>query len=154
MTFRLGTSSKARLALVHPHLRQLVERAILVTEIDFTVSEGIRTLERQRQLVAAGASQTLRSRHLTGHAVDLAPLLDGHVRWDWPLCFKVADAMRLASLELGIPIEWGGAWDRRLKDFDDAEHAQDDYLEARRKAGKRPFLDGPHFQLPWQDYPS
>lgn len=151
--FRLGTSSRNRLKGVHADLVAVVERAIQLTEVDFTVSEGRRTLDRQRQLVAKGASQTLRSRHLTGHAVDLVALLDGQVRWDWPLYDKIAEAMHAASAELGIPVEWGAAWGRPLKDWPSSEAAHEDYVAFKRRQGKRPFLDGPHFQLTWRDYP-
>lgn len=127
MTFALGQRSLDRLKGVHPDLVKVVKRAIQLTPIDFTVTEGLRTTERQKQLVAAGASQTMKSRHITGHAVDLAALVDGEVRWDWPLYAKIAKAMKDAATELGVPIEWGGDW-KTLK-------------------------DGPHFQLTWKAYP-
>lgn len=125
--FVLGSRSLKMLTGVHPDLVKVVKRAIEITEIDFTVTEGLRTVARQRQLVAAGASQTMKSRHITGHAVDLAALVAGKVRWHWPLYAKLADAMKRAATEVGVPIEWGGDW-RTLK-------------------------DGPHFQLPWSKYP-
>jgi peptidoglycan L-alanyl-D-glutamate endopeptidase CwlK len=124
--FKLGTRSRARLIDVHPDLVRVVERAIQLTPVDFTVLEGRRTPDRQAQLVTAGASQTMNSRHLTGHAVDLGAWIDGEVRWDWPLYYKIADAMKKAAHELDVPLEWGGDWK---------------------------FKDGPHFQLPWKDYP-
>jgi len=127
MTYQLGQQSRARLSKVHPDLQRVVERAIQITEVDFCVLEGIRTKARQQELVAAGASQTLNSRHITGHAVDLGAMLDGVVRWDWPLYYKVADAMKQAAAELSLPLEWGGDW--------------------------RNFKDGPHFQLPREEYP-
>ena len=83
--FILGVRSKMNLRGVHPHLVDVVNRAIKLSDVDFTVTEGIRSLERQKQLVAAGASKTLNSRHLTGHAVDLAAVVGGKVRWDWEL---------------------------------------------------------------------
>jgi len=126
MTFALGAKSLARLEGVHPDLVRVVKRAIEITPVDFTVTEGLRTVERQRALVAAGASQTMKSRHITGHAVDLAALVLGEVRWDWPLYAKLAGAMKAAAKELAIPLEWGGDW--KMK-------------------------DGPHFQLPWANYP-
>lgn len=126
MTFVLGAKSLARLEGVHPDLVRVVKRAIEITPIDFTVTEGLRTVERQRALVAAGASQTMKSRHITGHAVDLAAIVMGEVRWDWPLYAKLAGAMKAAARELAIPLEWGGDW--KMK-------------------------DGPHFQLPWANYP-
>lgn len=127
MTFVLGARSLQRLEGVHEDLVAVVRRAIELTEIDFTVTEGLRTKKRQAELVAAGASQTLNSRHLTGHAVDLAALLGGKVRWDWPLYTKLSKAMKAAAAEKGVPIEWGGDW--------------------------KTFKDGPHFQLPWKAYP-
>ncbi len=127
MTYTLSKKSKGRLAGVHPDLAKVVERAIEITEIDFAVLEGVRSKTRQEQLVKAGASQTMRSRHLTGHAVDLGAYVAGSVRWDWPLYHKLAVAVKQAAAELQIPIEWGGDWTT--------------------------FKDGPHWQLPWKDYP-
>lgn len=127
MTFSLSTRSKSRLMGVHDDLVRVVELAIAISPIDFAVLEGIRTKERQEELLAAGASRTMRSRHLTGHAVDLGALVKGELRWDWPLYPKLATAMKGAALKLNVPLEWGGDW--------------------------RTFRDGPHFQLPWKEYP-
>ena len=127
MTFKLGKRSQERLVGVHPDLVRVVERAITLTTVDFTVLEGLRTSERQAQLVKAGASQTMNSRHLTGHAVDLGAWVGGQVRWDWPLYHKIAKAMKMAASDLEIAIEWGGDW--------------------------QSFPDGPHWQLPWKEYP-
>jgi peptidoglycan L-alanyl-D-glutamate endopeptidase CwlK len=127
MSFVLGSRSLSRLEGVHPDLVKVVLRAIQITEVDFTVLEGLRTKERQKKLVASGASKTMNSRHLTGHAVDLGAYVDGEVRWDWPLYYKIADAMKRASVEVGVPIEWGGDW--------------------------KSFRDGPHYQLPRKKYP-
>ena len=126
--FALSQRSLQRLNGVHPDLVSVVQRAIELTAIDFTILEGVRTVARQQQLVASGASQTMNSRHITGHAVDLGAILDGELRWDWPLYYQLADAMKAAASELGIPIEWGGDW--------------------------QSFPDGPHFQLPWSLYPA
>ena len=127
MAFVLGQRSLDRLNGVHPDLVKVVKRAIQLTPVDFTVLEGLRTVERQKQLVAQGASKTMKSRHITGHAVDLAPVIDGEVRWDWPLYKQIAPAVKQAAKEVGVPIEWGGDWLR--------------------------FKDGPHWQLPWRKYP-
>ena len=126
--FRLSQRSKDRLEGVHDDLVKIVERAIEITSVDFGVSEGLRTRERQEQLVAKGASQTMNSRHLTGHAVDLVAYIGSQVAWDWPLYHKIAHAMKEAASELDIPLEWGGDW--------------------------RTFPDGPHFQLPRASYPA
>lgn len=127
MAFKLGPTSLLRLEGVHPDLVKVVERAIQLTEVDFTVLEGLRTKERQAELLKAGATTTMNSRHLTGHAVDLGALVGGKVRWDWPLYYKIAEAVKAAAKELDIPIEWGGDWKK--------------------------FKDGPHWQLPWKEYP-
>lgn len=127
MGYVLGTRSLDKLKGVHPDLIRVVHRAIGISAIDFTVTEGLRTLARQKQLMAAGATRTLNSRHITGHATDLAALVGGTVRWDWPLYAKLAIAMKTAAKDLGIPIEWGGDW--------------------------KSFKDGPHFQLPFNKYP-
>ena len=126
MSFTLSQKSLDRLSGVHPDLVSVVKRAIELTDVDFAVLEGVRSKVRQEQLVAAGASKTMKSRHITGHAVDLGAMVSGTVRWDWPLYFKVADAMKKAAAELGTPLEWGGDWKR--------------------------FKDGPHFQLPFKEY--
>jgi len=126
-TFTLGSKSKGKLIGVHPDLVAVVERAIEIsTKQDFTVLEGLRTKERQRQLVRDGKSQTMNSRHLTGHAVDLAPVVNGSISWDWDYYWELERVMKQASKELGVPIEWGGDWTT--------------------------FKDGPHWQLPWNRY--
>lgn len=125
--YSLGPRSKQRLRGVHPDLVKVVERAIKITEVDFTVLEGLRTPERQKALVEAGASQTLNSRHLTGHAVDLGAWVGDEVRWDWPLYHKIAAAMKEAARLEGVKIVWGGDWKR--------------------------FADGPHFELDRKAYP-
>lgn len=118
MAFKLGKKSLERLQGVHPDLIAVVKLAITKTPIDFTVLEGLRTQERQKQLVASGASKTMNSRHLTGHAVDLAPL---PIDWDNRDAFKtVSTAMKAAAEELGIKIEWGGDF----KTFSDMPHYQ------------------------------
>lgn len=128
MQFELGAVSRRRLADVHADLRRVVERAIALSDVDFRVLEGMRTRARQRALVAAGASRTMNSRHLTGHAVDLGALVGGRIAWDWPLYGRIARAMKQAAEELGVPIVWGGDWPR--------------------------FRDGPHFELQRAAYPA
>lgn len=127
MAFVLGQRSLDRLKGVHPDLVKVVKRAIEITPIDFTVLEGLRTVERQKKLVAQGASKTMKSRHITGHAVDIAPFVNGEIRWDWPLYHKLAPAMKQAAKELNVPIIWGGSW--------------------------RTFKDGPHWELDRKKYP-
>jgi len=124
MAYQLGTRSRQRLSGVHPDLVAVVKRAIQITEQDFAVLEGIRNINRQRDLFKAGKSTTMNSRHLTGHAVDLAPW---PISWGWEGFYPIADAMKQAAEELDIDLEWGGDW--------------------------KSFPDGPHFQLSRKTYP-
>lgn len=132
MPFVLGTKSRKMLQGVHPDLVRVVERAIQVTDTDFTVLEGVRSIETQKKYVASGASTTMNSRHLKApngyaHAVDLGALVGGKINWSWPLYHKIAAAMKQAARELGVELVWGGDW--------------------------RTFKDGPHFELSWKKYP-
>ena len=113
--FQLSKHSLGRLAGVHPDLVRVIKRAIEITEVDFGITEGLRSLERQKACLAAGKSWTLHSRHLTGHAVDVDAFVSGEIRWEWPLFEKIAAAMKGAASELGISIVWGGDW-QTLKD--------------------------------------
>ena len=97
MSFRLSTRSRRVLQGVHPDLVAVVEAAIGRTPVDFMVTEGLRSPDRQAALVRAGASRTLNSRHLTGHAVDVAAWVEGQVRWDWPLYPRIAEAFKAAA---------------------------------------------------------
>lgn len=126
--FNLSNRSLKNLEGVHKDLVAVVMRAIEITEVDFGVIEGVRTLSKQRKLYDQGATTTMNSRHLTGHAVDLVAYIGRDVRWDWPLYDKIAAAMKRAAFEVGVNIEWGGDW--------------------------KSFKDGPHFQLSWKEYPA
>lgn len=117
----LTLRDRERLKGVHLKLVAVVEKAKEISPHDFIVTEGLRTPERQKELFEARATQTLNSRHLTGHAVDLAVLVGKEVRWDWPLYAALGRAMKEAAAELSVPIVWGGDW--------------------------RTFKDGPHFEL-------
>ena len=143
MAFKLSKKSMDKMIGIHPDLAMVVNRAISHTTVDFTVLEGLRSQDRQRQLVKAGASKTMDSRHLTGHAVDLGAWIGGSVRWDWPLYLKIAEAMRTASIELSRPIRWGGTWGL-LSDIDGP--ITNEILHKK-------FPDGPHFELPRAQYP-
>lgn len=122
--YSLSFRSRQKLSGVHPDLVAVVKRAIEITKQDFSVIEGIRSVERQRELLKSGASTTMNSRHITGHAVDLAPY---PVSWDWEYFYPMADAMKQAAEELDVDLEWGGDW--------------------------KTFKDGPHFQLSRKSYP-
>jgi peptidoglycan L-alanyl-D-glutamate endopeptidase CwlK len=132
MTITLGARSLERLEGAHPDLRKVAIRAAAIADIDFTVLEVLRTPARQKQLVAQGASKTMKSRHLPAadgksRAMDIAPLIGGKVSWDWPLYYRLAKIVKKAAADVGVPIEWGGDW--------------------------RSFKDGPHWQLPWGTHP-
>ena len=124
MTYRLSNKSLQKLDGVHPDMVAVVKLAISITGQDFSVGEGLRSVSRQKELVATGKSTTMNSRHITGHAVDLFPY---PLSWDWEYFYPIADAMKAAAKELKIDLEWGGDW--------------------------KSFPDGPHFQLSWEGYP-
>jgi peptidoglycan L-alanyl-D-glutamate endopeptidase CwlK len=129
----LDKTSEQKLAGVHPDLVRIIRRAAKLTSLDFRVIEGPRTLERQKQLLKIGATKTLNSRHLkagklnVSHAVDVVPMVNGKVSWDWPLYHKLAPIIKAAAKAESVPLEWGGDW--------------------------RTFKDGPHWQLPFASYP-
>lgn len=131
---KLNSRSEKNLVGVHEHLIRVVRHAAEITSVNFIVTEGVRTVKRQKELVAKGASQTMMSRHIIENnksgfacAVDLAAVVGSEVRWDWPLYERLAVAMKMSAKIIGVPIEWGGDWTS--------------------------FRDGPHFQLPWTTYP-
>lgn len=150
MSYRLSSKSETNLVGVHPGLIATVRRAILITEIDFAVHDGLRALEEQKRLVATGASRTLESHHLTGDAVDLVPRVGGRLRWEHALCNEVARAMLEASGQLGVRLVWGRVWDSEIVELDpdDFEGERALYVERyQRIHGKKkwPLDDGPHF---------
>jgi len=120
--FKLSDKSLRRLEGVHPDLVKVVKRAIEITPVDFVVVEGLRTKSRQAYLLDAGKSRTMNSYHLTGHAVDIAPIVDGKVSWDWKFFHPMANAMKQAASELDVKLTWGGDW----KTFPDGPHFQID----------------------------
>lgn len=128
MPFALSAADEKKLVGVHPQLAAVIRRAATTSSIRFKVLEGPRSVDRQRDLVRRGASKTMNSRHLTGHAVDIAPMDEvGNVSWDWPLYHKLASVVKAAAKALKVPIEWGGDW--------------------------KSFKDGPHWQLPFAQFP-
>ena len=148
MAFKLSQRSLGRLDGVKPKLHSVVAHAITVTNIDFGVICGLRDLKTQEDLVARGASQTMKSKHLTGDAVDLMAYQDGEPCWEIQVYDEIADAMKEAAVRTGTKIRWGAAW--QIDDFRDwegtAEEAMNAYIDLRRSQGRRPFIDGPHFE--------
>lgn len=124
----LTSRDLSRLNGVHPDLVRVIKRAATMSPITFVVLEGVRTIERQRELMAKGATTTMNSRHLTGHAVDVAPMVGTEIRWDWPLYYELAKVIKAAAKLEKVVIEWGGDWSK--------------------------FKDGPHWQLPHNLYPA
>jgi peptidoglycan L-alanyl-D-glutamate endopeptidase CwlK len=135
--FSFGARSKRNLTGVNADLVRVATRALELSPIDFTVTEGLRTVTRQRALVKSGASKTMNSRHITGHAIDVAPWVGGTIRWDWPLFIPIATAFQQAAEELKINIRWGGTW--KL-----LNHSGTPSIAGLHKS----FPDGPHFELP------
>lgn len=126
--FKFSQRSENNLKGVNPDLVKIVRRALQLSPVDFGITEGLRTVERQRQLVAAGKSQTMNSRHISGYAVDVFAYPTSAGSWEWKYYEQIATAFKQAAKELNIPVEWGGDW-KTLK-------------------------DGPHFQLPHAKYPA
>lgn len=127
MTFKFSQRSENNLRGVNADLVSLARIALSLTSVDFGITEGLRTVTRQKELVAEGKSQTMNSRHLTGHALDVVAYIGKDISWDWKYYEQIAKAFKRASQQTGIPVEWGGDW-KTLK-------------------------DGPHFQLPFAQYP-
>jgi len=149
MTYKLGNRSNEKLEGVDPRLQTVVRSAIVRSEQDFSVICGLRTRKEQQALVAKGASQTMKSKHLGGFAVDLMAYIDGGGRWELNLYDSIADAMKEAAKELDVKILWGAAW--HIDDFGayegTAEEAMNEYIDKRRSQNRRPFIDAVHFQL-------
>ena len=154
--FALSDRSLDKLEGVNIDLVNVVKVAITVTKVDFGVSCGRRTKEQQRDLVDRGLSQTMKSKHLTGNAVDVFAYVHGKVLWEPEYYFPIADAFREAANNLMVDIRWGGAWEFRHPDGGTtkrfnfsrcAEETQSSYVKMRRDAGYRPFIDMPHFEL-------
>lgn len=124
--YSFSQRSKDRMQGVHPDIVDVMELALSRSHIDFTVLEGLRSPARQKELYDSGASKTMNSRHLTGHAIDIAPIANGQVTWDWPVYHELAPVVKKAAADLGVDLEWGGDW--------------------------ASFPDGPHWQLSWNTY--
>ena len=149
MAFKLSQRSLGRLDGVKNEMHSVVTHAITVSNVDFGVICGLRTEAEQADLVARGASQTHKSKHLTGDAVDLMAYVSGRASWELNLYDDIADAMKAAAKETGAKIQWGAAWNiDSITDWDrPMEHAMNNYIDVRRNQGRRPFIDGPHFEL-------
>ena len=154
MTFRLSQRSMDRLEGVHPAMTGVVERAIQLTDVDFGVTQGVRTLDEQKANVAAGRSQTMASKHLLqddgfSHAVDAVAYEGSDVSWELSMYDNICDAFKTAAEEEGCSVKWGAAWSEGdIRTYSSsAEDAMMAYVDLRRSQGRRPFIDAPHFEL-------
>jgi peptidoglycan LD-endopeptidase CwlK len=149
MAYKLSKRSLARLEGVDERMVRVVNTAITFSTVDFGVIQGLRTIEEQRELVAKGASQTMKSKHLDGLAVDLMAYIGSRGSWELSLYDNIADAMKLAAIEEDVAIRWGAAWQiPDIREWDGTmQDAMDNYIDLRRSQGRRPFIDGPHFEL-------
>ena len=149
MAYKLSTRSQERLMGIEPELKEVVYEAIKVTKIDFGVIEGLRTEEKQKQLVESGASQTMKSKHLEGRAVDLMAYIGGRGSWELSVYDEIADAMKEAAIKVDVAVRWGAAWTvTDIREWKGTmEEAMNSYIDTRRGQGRRPFIDAPHFEL-------
>lgn len=147
--FSLSERSKSRLEGVEPKLVAVTELAIEYTKVDFGVTCGLRTIAEQQELVDSGASQTMNSKHLDGKAVDVVAYIGPRITWELNVYDNVAEAFKVAATELDVALRWGAAW--HVEDIREwggtMEEAMLAYTDLRRRQGKRPFIDAPHFEL-------
>ena len=154
MAFNLSNRSKKKLEGVHPDMVAVVERAIELTKVDFGVTYGVRSLAEQEKLVASGRSQTMKSKHLIqdsgySHAVDVVAYDGSDVVWEINVYDDICDAFKAAAKQHGVAVKWGAAWSEGdIRSYPgSAEDAMMKYVDLRRSQGRRPFIDGPHFEL-------
>jgi peptidoglycan L-alanyl-D-glutamate endopeptidase CwlK len=154
MAFKLSGRSLGKLEGVHPKLVDTVKEAIKVSLVDFGVIYGVRSLAEQKRLYEAGRSQTMKSKHLVqddgySHAVDLMAYDGSEPSWDIVMYDDIADAMKAAAKETGAKVRWGAAWNiDNIAEWErPMEDAMNNYIDIRRSQGRRPFIDGPHFEL-------
>jgi len=149
MPFKLSNRSLTKLNGVDERLVEVVKIAIQYTKVDFAVIEGVRTLQRQKELVSSGASQTLNSKHINGLAVDLMAYIGSRASWELNLYDDIADAMKIGAQQIDVPIRWGGAWNvPDIRKWEGTmQDAMDFYVDTRRSQKQRAFIDAPHFEI-------
>jgi hypothetical protein len=149
MAFKLSARSIKKLEGVEKDLVAVVMDAIKLTKVDFGVTYGVRTLAEQEKLYASGRSQTMKSKHLDGRAVDLVAYFGSDISWELNVYDDICDAMAEAARRNSVAIKWGAAWsegDIRMYQGS-AEDAMNAYVDLRRSQGRRPFIDAPHFEM-------
>ena len=148
MTFVLSQRSLSKMNGINNELHTVVCSAIKLSKIDFGVICGMRTETEQRALLEKGATTTMKSKHLTGDAVDLMAYIGSRGSWELNLYDDIADAVKAAAVMEGIDVTWGGAWHKPLNDWrGTSADLMNEYIDLRRGQGRKPFIDGPHFQL-------
>ena len=154
MAFKLSNRSRNKLDGVYPQLVAVVEHAIKITKVDFGVTYGVRTVEEQERLVAAGRSQTMKSKHLIqpdgfSHAVDVVAYDGSDVVWELNVYDDICDAFKEGAIDVGLAVKWGAAWSEGdIRTYEGtAEDSMNNYIDLRRSQGRRPFIDGPHFEV-------
>ena len=155
--FKLSNSSLLKLEGVNPLLVSIIKQAIKTTTVDFGVTYGLRTKEQQAELVKAGKSRTMNSRHLTGHAVDLAAYVYNVLSWETRYYYDIARAIRKEAIHHNTPVVWGGIWDKLLNDCSENLEEEVKAYHNRYKMNnpkKKPLFDGPHFELSREAFPA
>lgn len=152
MIYHFGMKSAFELRGVHPDLTRVARRALELTEQDFSVHDGRRTVAEQAAYVEAGVSWTMDSCHLPqedgySHAMDLVPYVNRRLRWEWLPIYRVFEAVRRAATEQDVGLKWGGCWSNVTGTTDDPERLVERYIDLRRRQGRRASPDGPHFEL-------
>ena len=149
MSFKLSARSIRKLEGVEKDLVEVVMDAIKITKVDFGVTYGLRTLEEQKKLYESGRSQTMKSKHLEGRAVDLVAYFGSDISWELNVYDDICDAMAEAARKNGVAIKWGAAWSEDdIREYKGtAEDAMNAYVDLRRSQGRRPFIDAPHFEM-------
>jgi peptidoglycan L-alanyl-D-glutamate endopeptidase CwlK len=149
MTYKLSRRSLDNLEGVDERLQAVARQAIALSRTDFGVIQGLRTEAQQKELVAKGASKTMKSKHIVGKAIDCMAYINGRASWELSLYDDIADAIKEAATIVGCPVRWGAAWHiDDIRRWDGTmEDAMNGYIDLRRSEGRRPFIDGPHFEL-------
>jgi len=149
MAFKLSSRSMKKLKGVDEGLVAVVKDAIGITKVDFGVTFGLRTLEEQKKLYESGRSQTMKSKHLEGRAVDLVAYFGSDISWELNVYDDICDAMAEAARKNDVAIKWGAAWSEGdIREYaGTAEDAMNAYVDLRRSQSRRPFIDAPHFEM-------
>jgi peptidoglycan L-alanyl-D-glutamate endopeptidase CwlK len=145
--WKFGNRSEVKLVDVDADLVAVARLALTYSPVDFGITCGLRTQHEQNQLLATGKTQVRHSRHQDGMAIDVVAYVEGKVTWDLEHYITIADAFAKACKELNVKVRWGGAWSHNLDEHTGTE-AHKAYVSLRKSQGRKPFIDGPHFEIP------